>query len=125
MAAPATNDADTIRQILGQDIAPAVMRVLQQDFGRPCRDRAIASGNRLRCHQGAEFRIGRMRLGRLIPMVDAGDTFDIDADIDFHRVFPPKRRPKSVIDISSRRYSTCMMFLSLAYLLSAAISVTR
>ena len=53
-------------------------------ISRACSDRAFAGRDHLGGHCLAELGICGMLLARLLPIGDAGDTFDIGTDIDFH-----------------------------------------
>ena len=84
MAAPGPNEAHAFRQPCGDDVAAAAMGVLDDDLIRPGSDRSFAGRDHLGGHRLAELRICRVLLARFLPVGDAGDTFDIGTDIDFH-----------------------------------------
>ncbi len=84
MAAPAADQPGAIRQARGDDVAAAVMGVLDQDLFAPASIAPLAGGDHLIGHPRAELLIGGVRLLGLFPVGDAGGAFDIGADIDFH-----------------------------------------
>ena len=61
MAAPAADQPGAIRQARGDDVAAAVMGVLDQDLAGAGGDGALAGGDHLGGHLLAEFRICGMR----------------------------------------------------------------
>lgn len=66
------------------EVACGFMRIADKDFGRPGGGRAFDGGDGLVGHQFAKQGIICTVFQGLVPMGDACDALDIDADIDFH-----------------------------------------
>ena len=74
-----------LRQAFRDQVAGAVVGVLDPDLGCAGQDGALAGGGDLGGHLLAcRPEIGVVQIG-FVPVGDIGDAFDVGADIDFHK----------------------------------------